>query len=110
GGCGFPVGGPAAVFGLLGGLVFFGRRTGSRIVGGQAQTWGVGLFLFGVIFRGVDNWAHLGGFVGGYAAAKFLDPLQPERLDHLVAAFACLALTAIAIMFSIVTALGCLRI
>src|SRR5439155_19536811 len=46
------------------------------------------------------------GFAGGYAAAKFLDPLQPERLDHLVAALACLALTAIAIMFSIVNAIA----
>ena len=106
GGAGFTVGASAPIFGLLGALVFYGRRTGSSIVGDQAKSWAVALFIFGFIFRGVDNWAHLGGFVGGYAAAKFLDPLQPERLDHLVAALACLALTAIAIMFSIVNALG----
>ena len=110
GGAGFTVGASAPIFGLLGALVFYGRRTGSSIVGDQAKSWAVALFIFGFIFRGVDNWAHLGGFAGGYAAAKFLDPLQPERLDHLVAALACLALTAIAIMFSIVTALGSFRI
>ena len=110
GGAGFTVGASAPIFGLLGALVFYGRRTGSSIVGDQAKSWAVALFIFGFIFRGVDNWAHLGGFAGGYAAAKFLDPLQPERLDHLVAALACLALTAIAIMFSIVNALGSFRI
>jgi len=110
GGAGFTVGASAPIFGLLGALVFYGRRTGSSIVGDQAKSWAVALFIFGFIFRGVDNWAHLGGFAGGYAAAKFLDPLKPERLDHLVAALACLALTAIAIMFSIVNALGSFRI
>jgi len=110
GGAGFTVGASAPIFGLLGALVLYGRRTGSSIVGDQAKSWAVALFIFGFIFRGVDNWAHLGGFAGGYAAAKFLDPLQPERLDHLVAALACLALTAIAIMFSIVSALGSFRI
>jgi len=95
---------------LLGALVFYGRRTGSSIVGDQAKSWAVALFIFGFIFRGVDNWAHLGGFAGGYATAKFLDPLQPERLDHLVAALACLALTAMAIVFSIVSALGSFRL
>ena len=48
------------------------------------------LFIFGFIMPGVDNWAHAGGFAGGYATAKFLDPLRPERLDHLIAALLCL--------------------
>ena len=106
GGAGFTVGASAPIFGLLGALVLYGRRTGSSIVGDQAKSWAVALFIFGFIFRGVDNWAHLGGFAGGYAAAKVLDPLRPERLDHLIGALVCLALTAVAIGFSIVTALG----
>src|SRR5947208_6229131 len=105
-GAGFTVGASAPIFGLLGALVHYGKRGGSSMVGDQAKSWAVMLFIFGFIMPGVDNWAHLGGFAGGYAAAKFLDPLRPERLDHLVAALACLALTAIAIMFSIVNALG----
>jgi rhomboid protease GluP len=110
GGAGFTVGASAPIFGLLGALVYYGRRTGSNIVGDQAKSWAIALFIFGFIFRGVDNWAHLGGFAGGYAAAKFLDPLRPERLDHLVGALVCLALTGIAIAFSIVDALGLFRL
>ena len=108
-GAGFTVGASAPIFGLLGALVFYGRRTGSRIVGEQAKSWAVMLFVFGFIMPGVDNWAHLGGFPGGYATAKFLDPLRPERLDHLIGALVCLALTVIAIAFSVLHGLALFR-
>jgi len=58
-------------------------------------------FLRGI----VDNQAHLGGFVGGYFTSRFLDPLTPERGDHLLVAVICIALTALSILVSIVTAL-----
>jgi len=106
GGAGFTVGASAPIFGLLGALVYYGRRTGSSVVGDQAKSWAVMLFIFGFLFRGVDNWAHLGGFVGGYATSRLLDPLRPERVDHLLAALICLAVTAVAIVFSIVDGLG----
>src|SRR5260370_25762580 len=78
GGAGFTVGASAPIFGLLGALVFYGRRTGSSIVGDQAKSWAVALFIFGFIFRGVDNWAHLGGFAGGDAPAKGFEPRPPD--------------------------------
>jgi membrane associated rhomboid family serine protease len=106
GGAGFTVGASAPIFGLLGALVYYGRRSGSSVVSDQAKSWAVMLFIFGFFFPGVDNWAHFGGFVGGYATAKFLDPLRPERLDHLIMALICLAVTAIGIVFSIVDGLG----
>ena len=51
----------------------------------------------------------LGGFAGGYGAGKFLDPLHPERLDHLIGALVCLVATGIAIALSIVYGLPVLR-
>ena len=51
---------------------------------------------------GVDNYAHLGGFAGGYVTARWLDPLTPERVDHLIAALVCLVLTAAALIASVV--------
>jgi membrane associated rhomboid family serine protease len=109
-GAGFTVGASAPIFGLLGALVFYGRRTGSSIVGDQAKQWALMLLIFGFIMPGVDNWAHLGGFAGGYGTAKILDPLRPERLDHLVAALVCLALTVFSIVFSVVQGLALLRV
>ena len=50
---------------------------------------------------GIDNYAHLGGFMGGYAMARWLDPLLPERTDHMIAALVCLGLTALSILASV---------
>jgi membrane associated rhomboid family serine protease len=109
GGARFTVGASAPIFGLLGALIYYGRRAGSSMISAQAKSWALTVFIFGFIMPGVDNWAHLGGLAGGYVTAKFLDPLRPERLDHLIAALVCLAVTGIAIVFSIVDGLGLLR-
>jgi rhomboid protease GluP len=109
GGAGFTVGASAPIFGLLGALIYYGRRTGSSAVGDQAKSWAIALFVIGFIIPGVDNWAHLGGFVGGYAASRFLDPLRPERPDHLIIALICLGATGVAIVFSIVHGLALFR-
>jgi len=100
GGAGFTVGASASVFGLLGALVHYGRKSGSSLIRGQAKQWALMLFIFGLFMRGVDNYAHAGGFIGGYAASAFLNPLTSERGDHLLIAAACLAATFIAIAAS----------
>jgi rhomboid protease GluP len=58
---------------------------------------------------GVDNYAHAGGFLGGYLASRILDPLKPERVDHLVIAVACLALSLISVIVSFVHGMMILR-
>jgi rhomboid protease GluP len=63
------------------------------------------LGIFGVFMPGVDNYAHAGGFGGGYLAAQLLDPLKPERIDHVVIALACLVASALAIVASVIDAL-----
>ncbi|MGD0101489.1 MAG: rhomboid family intramembrane serine protease [Acidobacteriota bacterium] len=105
-GAAFTLGASASIFGLLGALVVYGRRTGSSHIGSQATTYAVILFIFGFVMPNIDNYAHLGGFLGGYAAARLLDPLRPERVDHLIAAIICIAATALSIIASVVTALA----
>ena len=56
----------------------------------------------------VDNYAHAGGFVGGYAAALLLDPSKRERVDHLLGALACLSSRWRAIAASLITSFGLL--
>jgi rhomboid protease GluP len=105
GGSYFTVGASAPLFGLLAALIYYGRRSGSSMIGNQAKSWALTLFIFGFIMPGIDNWAHAGGFAGGYIASKFLDPLRPERLDHLIVALVCLGVTGVAILFSILDGL-----
>ncbi len=108
GGARFTVGASASIFGLLGAIVHFGRRRGSSAVGRQALGYAVLLGLFGFLMPGIDNWAHLGGFLGGYGVARWLDPWLPERVDHVIGAFACLVATVAAVVASVLTALPAL--
>jgi rhomboid protease GluP len=50
---------------------------------------------------GIDNWAHAGGFAGGWLVAKVLDPLRPERMDHLALAAGCVFATLLSIAASV---------
>src|SRR5689334_15847001 len=105
GGSFITVGASAPIFGLLAALVHYGRRSGSSMVTRQAMTYAVILFIFGFFSARTDNFAHLGGFLGGYVTAKVFDPMKPERLDHLIGAFVCIGLTAIAVVVSVITGL-----
>jgi rhomboid protease GluP len=98
------VGASASVFGLIGALAYYGRRGGSALISEHAKRWALGGLLFGVMVPGIDNWAHIGGFAGGYLTGRFLDPLTPERGDHFMAAVGCLALSAASVLASVVTA------
>jgi membrane associated rhomboid family serine protease len=108
-GAGFTVGASAPIFGLLGALVCYGRMGGSSMINTQAKSYALMLFLFGLVIPGVDNFAHAGGFIGGYLVARWMNPFKPERLDHLLWAIGCLAATLIAIVASVVLGLPYLR-
>jgi hypothetical protein len=59
---------------------------------------------------GVNNWAHGGGFAGGWVAAQFM-PLSHERRESLwvqVLALALLVLTAVGFVLSFVRVTGML--
>ena len=98
------LGASAPIFGLLGALVHYGRRGGSSLIGGQAKQYAIILFVYGLIMPGggIDNYAHAGGFIGGYLASLWLDPLKRERTDHFIIALLCLVATALAIVASFV--------
>ncbi len=111
----FTVGASAPLFGLFGALVYFGQRTansamiqyGSRF----ALIWIVIGFMMGFgeinVLR-IDNWAHLGGFGGGYATAWALKPNPdlPDDPKHTVIAIVCIALILLSILLSVVNGLA----
>jgi rhomboid protease GluP len=109
GGAGFTVGASAPIFGLVGALLYYGRRGGSSYIGQQAKSLAITMLIFGFIIPGVDNWAHGGGFAGGWLAARWLDPLKPERADHVLVALGCLVLSLLSVGFSVVYGLELFR-
>jgi rhomboid protease GluP len=101
----YTLGASAPIFGLLGALVYYGRRGGSSLIRSQAISYAVTMGVFGLIMPGIDNAAHLGGFLGGYAAGMWLDPLKRERMDHFIGAAVCLLATVLAVVASMVVTL-----
>jgi len=102
----YTMGASASVFGLLGALVHYGRKSGSSLIHGQAMYYAIILFVMGFALHGVDNFAHAGGFAGGYATSAFFNPLTRERGDHMIAAMLCLAATFLAIAYSVIHGLS----
>ena len=108
-GASFTMGASASVFGLLGALVHYGRKSGSSYIHAEAKRYALMAGLFGLIMPGIDNFAHAGGFVGGYAVSAFMNPLMREKGDHLLVALGCLAATLLAIVFAVLHGLSVFR-
>ena len=109
-GAGFTVGASAPVFGLIGALYHYGR-TSSSLAKQMAQSIIIQAVLFGLVMgnSGIDNFAHLGGFGGGYLASAVLNPMTRERGDHMLIAVGCLVATVLSVAASILTGLSLFR-
>jgi rhomboid protease GluP len=96
----YTLGASASIAGLIGSLWHYGRRGGNRWVQSHASTYIMYMVVIGFM-GGIDNWAHAGGFAGGFLVSRYLDPLKPERVDHMVIALLCLivSLASVAVSF-----------
>jgi rhomboid protease GluP len=90
----FTIGASGSIFGLLGALVAFGQKRGGAfgaMVLRQYGQWALVLFVLGFLMPGVNNIAHAGGFVGGFAAGLMLalaEHRSETAFDQLLAAAA----------------------
>ena len=97
----FTIGASGAIFGLLGAMVAYGRKRGG-VFGGlilrQYGQWALVLFIFGFFMSGVNNFAHAGGFIGGFLVGLSLSAAERGReqsFDRMLAAL-CIIATALA--------------
>ena len=90
----FTLGASGSIFGLLAAAIAYGRRAGAQLFTRQFLQWAGLLFVMGFVMPGVDNWAHGGGFIGGYAAAYvFSRSSEREGLGAYLAGGLCLLAT-----------------
>ena len=81
----FSVGGSGGLLGLIGVLLAIttGRRSmGMQMLRNQIVRWLIYIVVWGFLFPGVDNFAHLGGFATGFVLGKILmdrAPASPEE-------------------------------
>lgn len=94
------IGASAALTGLLGALICYGQRTGSKRMTQMIVQWVAIMFVIGIFLGMMDNWAHFGGLVGGYVIARLLDPMREEKPGHRLAALVLIALSALSVIVS----------
>lgn len=102
----FTIGASGSVFGLLGALIHYGRTRGGEFgaaIYRQVGSWAIIMFLFGFVMSGINNWAHLGGFIGGYLSSMLVGFSEQRRENqiHHTAAVICIVLTLAAFALSI---------
>ena len=92
----FTLGASGSIFGLLAAVIVYGRQTGQTMLTRQFLQWAVLLFIMGLIpgFN-IDNWAHGGGFAGGYLVSYLFTRGYGERegIGTYVLAAACVLAT-----------------
>jgi len=96
------VGASASILGLLGATVAYGHRTGAYSTSRFAWQYALYMIVFGFIMPRVDNWAHIGGFIGGYLGAVMLRPDRAESPTHTGLAIVCLIATVASVVASLV--------
>jgi len=100
-GVAFTIGASGSIFGLLGAMIYYGRARGGSFgsaVYRQIGQWALILFVLGFMMPGVNNWAHGGGFAGGYLTAMFVGYAEQrnETFTHQILALGCVAMTVVA--------------
>jgi rhomboid protease GluP len=102
------IGASAAICGLMGAIIYFGRSRGGaygQIIFRQIGGWAIGIFLFGLLVPGIDNWAHLGGMAAGVALGFLLgyQERKRENLSHKLIAGLLMIVTVVVLGYAIAT-------
>lgn len=106
-GVAFTLGASAAVCSLVGALVYYGKNRGGSYgatIYRELVGWVVGIFIFGLVFPGINNWAHGGGLLGGALLGMLLgySDKRPENLLHRILALLCALATLAALARALV--------
>ncbi len=104
-GISFTIGASAAVCGLIGAMLYYGKSRGGiygmniyRQIGG----WALSIFVFGLLVPGINNWGHGGGMAAGALLGFLLGygERRGENARHRLLGTICAALTATVLAWS----------
>jgi len=103
------IGASGSIFGLLAALIVYGRKRGGTAMTMQLWQWAAIMFAMGFFMSGVNNFAHAGGFAGGWVTAeamRFSEKRESRGVQIL--ALALLATTAAGFVLSFIKVTGIL--
>jgi rhomboid protease GluP len=90
----FTIGASAAVCGLIGAALYYGKSRGGyfgQMIYRQVGGWAIMIFAFGFLVPGINNWAHGGGLLSGVLAGFMLGyrDSTEENYAHKLTAWIC---------------------
>jgi len=94
----FTIGASASICGLIGAIVYYGKNRGGEFgqaIYKQALGWIIGLIIFGLIFKSINNWAHGGGVISGILLAMLMgyNEKRDETAKQKLLAYVCILVT-----------------
>ena len=106
----FTIGASAALCGLIGATLYYGKSRGGlfgEAIYRQIGGWAIGIFVIGLLIPGINNWGHGGGMVAG-ALLGFLVGYR-ERGDeqpwHTMLAAVCMAATGLVLAWMLLSSI-----
>jgi rhomboid protease GluP len=102
----FTLGASAAVCSLIGASLYFGKSRGGtygHAIYKQISGWVVGIFLFGFLVPGINNWGHGGGMVAGILFGFLLgyQEKSKENQVHKMLATLCVVVTVGVLLWAV---------
>jgi len=100
------IGASAAVCGLVGALLYYGKRRGGvygKALYKQISMWVVFLFVFGFVVPGINNWGHGGGILAGIGLGFLLGYREKRRENilHKLLARSCALATLLVLAWAV---------
>jgi len=111
-GVSFTIGASASVCALIGSLLYYGKSRGGvygSSVYREVSGWVISLFIFGLLFPGINNWGHGGGILGGIVVSALLGYNERRRensFDHAVALLCGITTVAVLVWAVVGTYIG----
>jgi len=105
-GVSFTLGASASICGIIGAIIYYGKNRGGyygEAIYKQAMAWVVGLIILGILFSGINNWAHAGGLTAGILLARLsgYNDQKPEGAWTKLFAYAIILVTMIILSWSV---------
>jgi rhomboid protease GluP len=103
------IGASAAICSLIGASLYYGKSRGGlygQAIYKQIGGWALGIFIFGFIVPGINNWGHGGGIVGGIVLGALFGYHERRRegvFDRILAG-GCMALTVAVLVWAVLSA------
>lgn len=104
------IGASAALCGLIGATLYYGKSRGGLFgdaIYKQIGGWAIVIILFGFFIPQINNSAHIGGMLSGALAALVLGYAEKSRetVSHRMLSAACMVITLLVLLYAIMRGL-----